>query len=84
MEKNREVWVDWMRVAACFLVMVVHSTEPFYLGGDGTLVLTRTDALWAALFDSFARACVPVFVVASSYRSFQYTTARGSSSGEGP
>ena len=70
MEKNREVWVDWMRVAACFLVMVVHSTEPFYLGGDGTLVLTRTDALWAALFDSFARACVPVFVVASSYLQF--------------
>ena len=34
MEGNREVWIDWMRIAACFLVMVVHSTEPFYLGGD--------------------------------------------------
>ena len=70
MEKNREVWIDWMRVAACFLVMVVHSTEPFYLGGDGTLVLTKEDAFWVALFDSFARACVPVFVVASSYLQF--------------
>ena len=70
MEKNREIWVDWMRVVACFLVMVVHSTEPFYLGGDGTLVLTKADAFWASLFDSFARACVPVFVVASSYLQF--------------
>lgn len=32
---GREVWLDWMRVAACFMVMVVHCTEPYYLGGDG-------------------------------------------------
>ena len=76
MEGNREVWVDWMRIAACFMVMVVHSTEPFYLGGEGSLILTRADAFWAALFDSFARACVPVFVVASSYLQFpvRYST----------
>ena len=67
---SREVWVDWMRITACFLVMVVHSTEPFYLGGDGSLILTRSDAFWASFFDSFARACVPVFVVASSYLQF--------------
>lgn len=70
MQRNREVWVDWMRVAACFLVMVVHSTEPFYLGGDGSLILTWTDAFWASFFDTFARACVPLFVVASSYLQF--------------
>lgn len=70
MEKNREVWVDWMRAAACFMVMIVHSTEPFYLGGEGTLILTGTDAFWAAFFDSFSRACVPLFVVASAYLQF--------------
>lgn len=69
-ERKREVWMDWMRVTACFLVMLVHSTEPFYLGGDGTLILTRADAFWASLFDSFARACVPIFIVASSYLQF--------------
>lgn len=69
-EKTREVWVDWMRISACFLVMMVHSTEPFYLGGDGSLILSRADAFWASFFDSFARACVPVFVVASSYLQF--------------
>ena len=72
MEKSNEriVWVDWMRVIACFLVMVVHSTEPFYLGGDGSQILTRADMFWASFFDSFARACVPLFVVASSYLQF--------------
>ena len=64
---QREVWIDWMRVAACFMVMVVHATEPFYLGGEGTLILTKSDAIWASFFDSFVRACVPLFVIASSY-----------------
>lgn len=68
--KTREIWVDWMRVTACFLVMLVHSTEPFYLGGEGSLIVTRTDTFWVSLFDTFARACVPLFVVASSYLQF--------------
>mgnify|MGYP002861661671 FL=1 len=77
MSTIREVWVDWLRVAACLMVFVVHSTEPFYLGGEGSLVLTETDACWAAFFDSFVRACVPLFVIASSYLLFplRYSTA---------
>ncbi len=67
---TREIWVDWMRVLACLMVMTVHSTEPFYLGGEGSLILTRTDAVWASFFDTFVRACVPLFVVASSYLQF--------------
>ena len=67
---NRVVWVDWMRVAACFMVFVVHATEPFYLGGQGSQILTEIDAYWASLFDSLVRACVPLFIVASSYLQF--------------
>lgn len=70
MEYKRVIWIDWLRVCACFMVMVVHSTEPFYLGGDGALILTRSDAFWAALFDCLVRCCVPLFVVASSYLQF--------------
>ena len=66
----REIWIDWLRVAACFMVMVVHSTEPFYLGGDGSLILTRADAFWSAVTDSLVRSCVPLFVIASSYLQF--------------
>lgn len=75
---NREVWIDWMRVTACLMVMTVHSTEPFYLGGEGSLILTQTDARWVSLFDTFVRACVPLFVVASSYLQFplHYSTGQ--------
>jgi surface polysaccharide O-acyltransferase-like enzyme len=64
---KREIWLDFLRVTACFLVMTVHSTEPFYLGGDGTLVLTSADAFWVSLFEGIARCCVPLFVMASGY-----------------
>lgn len=69
-DNSREVWIDWLRVAACFMVFVVHSTEPFYLGGDGSLILTETDAFWASFFDSFVRSCVPLFIITSSYLQF--------------
>lgn len=68
--RNREIWVDWMRVIACFMVMVVHSTEPFYLGGDGSQIASRADAFWSSFFDSFVRCCVPLFIIASSYLQF--------------
>ena len=69
MEK-REVWLDWLRVTACFLVMLTHSVEPFYLGGEGSLILTRADAFWVAGINVFARAAVVLFVFASAYLQF--------------
>ena len=68
--ENREIWLDWLRVAACFLVMMTHSCEPFYLGGEGSLILTRSDALWVSFLNAIPRACVALFVVASSYLQF--------------
>ena len=70
MNSNREYWLDWMRVFACFLVMLTHSCEPFYLGGEGSLILTKYDAVWVALLNSFPRACVALFVFASAYLQF--------------
>ena len=70
MNNNREVWLDWMRVTACFLVMVTHSCEPFYLGGEGSLILTRSDAIWVAVLNSLPRACVALFVFSSAYLQF--------------
>lgn len=68
--RNREVWIDWLRLAACFLVMLTHSTEPFYFGGEGSLILTKADAFWVAALNALPRACVALFVVASSYLQF--------------
>ena len=67
MKKDREIWIDWLRVIACFLVMMTHSCEPFYFGGEGSLILTHSDAVWVSILNVIPRACVPLFVVASSY-----------------
>lgn len=67
---KREVWVDFLRVTACFMVMVVHGTEPFYIGAEGANILTATDAFWVAAFEALCRCCVPVFLIASSYLQF--------------
>ena len=70
MDNKREIWLDWLRVVACFLVMLTHSTEPFYLGGKGSLILTHSDAVWSAVMDVFSRAAVVLFIIASSYLQF--------------
>lgn len=77
MVNDRFVWIDWLRVTAIFLVIIVHSTEPFYLAGEGSSIMTLTDAVWVSFFDTFARACVPLFIIASSYLQFpiQYPVA---------
>ena len=67
---NREVWIDCLRVTACLMVMSIHATEPFYLGGEGGLILTATDAFWVAVFEGLCRCCVPLFLLASSYLQF--------------
>ena len=67
---NREIWLDWLRIAACFMVMATHSCEPFYLGGEGSLILTKADAVWVAVLNSLPRAAVALFVFASSYLQF--------------
>lgn len=59
------------------MVMTVHSTEPFYLGGEGSRILTFSDACWASFFDSFVRSCVPLFVITSSYLLFPLRSSTG-------
>ena len=59
-----------MRVAACCLVILTHSCEPFYLGVEGSLILTKADACWVSVLNVIPRACVALFVVASSYLQF--------------
>lgn len=68
--KERTVYIDYMRVVACFLVMVTHSCEPFYLGGEGSMILTESDAVWVAVLNSLPRACVALFIFASAYLQF--------------
>ncbi len=75
---NRIVFLDWLRVIACFMVILVHSIEPFYLGGpEGTYIASKANALWTTLVNSALRPAVPLFVLASSYLLFPLKTDTG-------
>jgi len=72
--QNRVVFVDYIRVAACFLVMLVHASENFYgadasgLAGNVSMLANDTNRFWVAFYDGFvARTCVPLFMVVSAF-----------------
>ncbi len=57
------------------MVLFVHCSEPFYLGGpQGTYIATHHDAVWLTIIDSFCRSAVPLFLLASSYLLFPLKT----------
>lgn len=64
----RVLFLDWLRLIACFMVILVHCIEPFYYGGTGGLYIdSQSDACWVTLLNTPLRAAVPLFVLASSY-----------------
>lgn len=70
MNNQRVVFLDYLRVVACFMVILVHACEPFYLGGLGTYIANSSDAFWVTIFDSALRCAVPLFIMTSSYLLF--------------
>ncbi len=63
---NRNVALDLVRVIACLLVMVQHSSEFYYIGDQGALVLDSSvySIRW---LNSLSRTCIPLFVMLSGY-----------------
>lgn len=80
-ERGRIVFLDYLRVMACFMVMAIHASEPFYLAVEGGSVVTkiasRSDALCITVVECLCRVCVPLFVMASSYLLFPLTKPAG-------
>ena len=75
---ERVVFLDYLRVIACGMVMLVHACEQFYFNGEGHFYLaSHGDAVWATLIDSAVRASVPLFVMASSYLLFPLARPTG-------
>lgn len=64
-QPSRIAFLDFTRAITCFMVIVVHTCEFFYVG-DITL-FTDKEVFWAALIDSALRVSVPIFVMMSSY-----------------
>ncbi|MBQ7195071.1 MAG: acyltransferase [Bacteroidales bacterium] len=73
MEK-RIAFIDYIRVIACFLVMLVHASENFYsasasgLAGNASMLVNEANRFWVAFYDGgIARICVPLFMIVSAF-----------------
>lgn len=71
---ERIVFVDYLRVFACFLVILVHASENYYgaggesdMAGPVSLLLNETDRLWVSVYDGFSRMAVPLFFIVSAF-----------------
>lgn len=71
---KRIVFLDYVRVFACFLVMLVHASENFYgapgstdMAGPQSLLATEADRLWVSVYDGFSRMSVPLFMIVSAF-----------------
>ena len=72
--QERIVFLDYLRVFACFLVILVHAAENFYgaggesdMAGPVSILQTEADRLWVSIYDGFSRMAVPLFFIVSAY-----------------
>lgn len=73
-DSKRIVFIDYIRVVACFLVMLVHASETFYaadssgLAGAVSMLANESNRFWVALYDgALGRVSVPLFMIVSAY-----------------
>ena len=71
---DRVVFVDYIRVVACFLVMLVHASENFYaadssgLAGCVSMLVNEDNRFWVAFYDgTLGRISVPLFMIVSAF-----------------
>lgn len=71
---KRIAFLDFVRVFACFLVMLVHASENFYgaegasdMAGPQSFLQNEADRLWVSVYDGFSRMSVPLFMIVSAF-----------------
>lgn len=71
---ERIPFLDYVRVIAIFMVMLVHAAENFYsynpsgLAGNISFLANESNRFWAAFWDGgISRTCVPLFMIVSAY-----------------
>ena len=72
--KDRIAFVDYVRMVACFMVMLVHASENFYgadasgLAGNVSMLANEANRFWVAFYDGgVARTAVPLFMIVSAF-----------------
>ncbi len=64
---KRIVFLDWLRVIACLMVMTVHASESIY-SNDYSFSFPTEGARWSVcLINGLMRPAVPLFLIASAY-----------------
>lgn len=66
------VWVDFLRILACFLVVLAHCCDPFVGSFDGSFNF-KSAVFWGSL----VRPCVPLFAMISGVLLFPVTLEMG-------
>lgn len=71
---GRITFVDYIRVIACFMVMLVHASENFYgadssgLAGNMSMLATESNRFWVSFWDGgVSRTAVPLFMIVSAF-----------------
>lgn len=71
---KRIAFLDYLRVFACFLVILVHASENYYgaegatdMVGPQAYLADEADRLWVSVYDGFSRMAVPLFMIISAY-----------------
>ena len=72
--KERIVFIDYIRVVACLMVMLVHASENFYgadvsgLAGSMSMLANEQNRFWVAFYDgALGRVSVPLFMIVSAF-----------------
>ncbi len=70
---KRIAFLDYLRIFACFLVMLVHASENYYgsdsggMAGPMSFLANESDRFWVSLYDGFSRMSVPLFMMVSAF-----------------
>lgn len=71
---KRIVFLDYVRVFACFLVMLVHASENYYgavgvgeMAGPQSYLANETDRLWVSVYAGFLLVVLLGVVLASLF-----------------
>ena len=68
MKKERIAFVDYIRVIACLLVMMIHASGKFYIMGPVSHVANDDNRLWVAVYNGFlGRISIPLFMIVSAF-----------------
>ena len=73
--REHVAFVDYIRVIACFLVMLVHASENYYgtenasgLASNLSQLANESNRFWVAFYDGFCgRISVPLFMIVSAF-----------------